>query len=206
MPLSSVLGASSVIRPGVCTSTTRPSVPYTGQLIYETDTGRVASWNGSAWLYTATGAVLQVKAATKTDLFSTSSTTFVDITGLSVSITPISSSNKILVMAAVTYGNNASTSTAFLNLVRGSTSIAVGDAASTRSQATQAFYTVSGSSQQAGSTIWLDSPATTSATTYKMQIRTNTAATVRVNATADDTDDPTRARTVSSITVMEVAP
>ena len=51
MPLSSVLGASSVIKPGVCTSTTRPSVPYTGQLIYETDTRRVAAWNGSAWIY-----------------------------------------------------------------------------------------------------------------------------------------------------------
>ena len=51
MPLSSVLGASSVIRPGVCTSTTRPTVPYTGQLIFETDTSRLAVWTGSAWQY-----------------------------------------------------------------------------------------------------------------------------------------------------------
>jgi len=51
MPFSSVLGASSVIKPGVCTSTTRPSVPYEGQLIYETDTDRVAAYNGSAWVY-----------------------------------------------------------------------------------------------------------------------------------------------------------
>lgn len=51
MPLSSVLGASSVIKPGVCTSTTRPSVPYTGQLIFETDTSRLAVWTGSAWQY-----------------------------------------------------------------------------------------------------------------------------------------------------------
>ena len=61
MPFSSVLGASSVIKPGVCTSTTRPSVPYTGQLIYETDTSKVASWNGSAWVYTATGAMVLIK-------------------------------------------------------------------------------------------------------------------------------------------------
>lgn len=53
MPLSSVLGASSVIRPGVCTSTTRPSVPYTGQLIYETDTNKLSVWNGSSWIYIA---------------------------------------------------------------------------------------------------------------------------------------------------------
>jgi hypothetical protein len=51
MPFSSVLGANSVVKPGVCTSTTRPSVPYTGQLIYETDTRRIAAWNGSAWIY-----------------------------------------------------------------------------------------------------------------------------------------------------------
>jgi len=50
MPFSSVLGASSVIKPGVCTSTNRPTVPYEGQLIYETDTDRVAAYNGSAWV------------------------------------------------------------------------------------------------------------------------------------------------------------
>mgnify|MGYP006278462453 CR=1 FL=1 len=50
MPFSSVLGASSAIRPGVVTSSTRPSVPYTGQVIYETDTGRLAAYNGSAWI------------------------------------------------------------------------------------------------------------------------------------------------------------
>lgn len=51
MPFSSVLGANSVVKPGVCTSATRPTVPYEGQLIYETDTDRVASYNGSAWVY-----------------------------------------------------------------------------------------------------------------------------------------------------------
>lgn len=64
MPLSSVLGASSVIKPGVCTSTTRPSVPYTGQLIYETDTASVASWNGSAWVYTHSSGLVLVKSQT----------------------------------------------------------------------------------------------------------------------------------------------
>jgi hypothetical protein len=49
MPFSSVLGASSVIKPGVCTSSTRPTVPYEGQLIYETDTDLVLAYNGSSW-------------------------------------------------------------------------------------------------------------------------------------------------------------
>jgi hypothetical protein len=50
MPFSSVLGASSAIKPGVCTSSTRPSAPYVGQLIFETDTNRLAAYNGSAWV------------------------------------------------------------------------------------------------------------------------------------------------------------
>jgi hypothetical protein len=51
MPFSSVLGASSAIKPGVCTSSTRPTVPYVGQLIFETDTNRLSVWNGSSWIY-----------------------------------------------------------------------------------------------------------------------------------------------------------
>ena len=64
MPFSSVLGASSVIKPGVCTSTTRPTVPYEGQLIYETDTDKVAAWNGSAWVYTHSSGLVLVKTQT----------------------------------------------------------------------------------------------------------------------------------------------
>jgi hypothetical protein len=39
------------LRPGVCTSTTRPGSPYTGQIIYETDTGYLRVWDGAAWDY-----------------------------------------------------------------------------------------------------------------------------------------------------------
>jgi hypothetical protein len=49
MPLSSVVGAQSIIKPGVCTSSTRPASPYTGQMIYESDTNKLRLWNGSAW-------------------------------------------------------------------------------------------------------------------------------------------------------------
>ena len=50
MAFSSVIGSSSVIKPGVVTSSTRPSSPFVGQLIYETDTARLAAYNGSAWI------------------------------------------------------------------------------------------------------------------------------------------------------------
>ena len=36
-------------RPGVCTSSTRPTAPYEGQIIYETDTGQMSVWSGSVW-------------------------------------------------------------------------------------------------------------------------------------------------------------
>ena len=40
---------STGFRPGVCTSGTRPTAPYTGQIIYETDTGQMSVWSGSVW-------------------------------------------------------------------------------------------------------------------------------------------------------------
>jgi len=51
MPLSSVVGAQSIVKPGVCTSSTRPASPYDGQVIYETDTDLMLAYNGSSWVY-----------------------------------------------------------------------------------------------------------------------------------------------------------
>lgn len=41
------------VRPGVVTSTTRPSSPYEGMIIYETDTNRVLIWDNTAWVMIA---------------------------------------------------------------------------------------------------------------------------------------------------------
>ena len=43
------------LRPGVCTSTSRPSTPFDGQVIYETDTDKALVWNGTAWVALSTG-------------------------------------------------------------------------------------------------------------------------------------------------------
>lgn len=48
MGISQGIGIGS-IKPGVCTSTTRPASPFVGQTIYETDTNRMLVWNGSSW-------------------------------------------------------------------------------------------------------------------------------------------------------------
>ena len=54
MGLDAGYGIGSV-KPGVCTSTTRPGSPYVGQIIYETDTTLTKVWTGSAWVDTPPG-------------------------------------------------------------------------------------------------------------------------------------------------------
>ena len=48
-----ISNASNGLRPGVCTSTTRPQAPFEGQMIYETDTNRVLVWDNAAWVMIA---------------------------------------------------------------------------------------------------------------------------------------------------------
>jgi len=152
------------------------------------------------------GAVLQVVQAVKTDTFSSTSTSFTDITGLSVSITPSSASSKIFVFSTTPVGGN-SADQYNLRLVRDSTAIFIGNSAGSR---TLAFYGIDSSA--IGSTavlpqtiVYLDSPATTSSVTYKIQGKTNGGTTWYVNRSSDDTDASYRTRTASSIIVMEIA-
>ena len=152
------------------------------------------------------GAVLQVVSATKTDTFSTGATSFTDVTRLSASITPTSSTSKILVLLTFNLtGTNAAGGAAY-QLVRGSTAICIGDLAGSRPQASggmgyvpdpNSYTTISGS--------FLDSPATTSSTTYKVQVYGPSS--VYVNRTQNDTNGTQiyNARTASTITVMEIA-
>ena len=151
------------------------------------------------------GKVLQVVQTVKTDTFTHSSTTFTDVTGLSVSITPASASNKILVMVDLQGSGGHENSHLLARLLRDSTVIYAGDTSSNR---TSGFYTAIGSnlaSSESGSGTFLDSPNTTSATTYKIQIRADSTTAVYINRTYSDTDSGTYLRGASSITVMEIA-
>jgi hypothetical protein len=158
------------------------------------------------------GSVIQVVSTTKTDTFSTTSTSFTDITGLSVSITPKFATSKILVLFNVYTSANQNSASAPVRLLRDSTAIDIGDAASTRPRVSGVFYTgdvtaVVQCSIGVASNTFLDSPATTSATTYKMQmLSANGSVTMYVNRTSSDRDSNTfDPRTASSITVMEIA-
>ena len=156
------------------------------------------------------GGVVQVQSTTKTGAFQKATgDTFQDVTGLSVSITPKFSTSKILVL----YDMSWSTSNGHMScrLMRDSTPIKIGDAADSRTQATgQQHYSSNGQNQydtfQVAGT-HMDSPATTSAVTYKMQVGTPYSASYdcRVNYQGDDSNQAWVGRTASSITVMEVS-
>lgn len=152
------------------------------------------------------GAVLQVVQTVKTDTFAMSSGTFTDVTGLSVSITPTSTSSRVLVLVDLKFNGRSGVVSAHSRLMRDSTAIYVGDAAGNRQRATSNAV---GDTEfvSSSNSVFLDSPATTSATTYKVQVRANTANNVFVNRAADANDDDSafRARYASSITVMEIA-
>jgi len=148
------------------------------------------------------GKVLQVLSTTKTDTFSTSSTSFVDVTGLSVSITPSSASNKILIIASIYGGND--TQYSFARLMRDATPICIGDANgdNTRGSFTN-FYTGDGSNFKGGTQNYLDSPSTTSSITYKIQMLAGSG-TVYLNYGGAISTVSSRARVASTITVMEI--
>jgi hypothetical protein len=152
-----------------------------------------------------TGSVLQVVSNTKIDTFSTTSSSYVDVTGLFVTITPTSSSSKILITGLVNIAG--SQDVAFFRLVRDSTAICVGTAAGSRVAATaQMRNSPDSADADAAALNFLDSPNTTSSVTYKIQTASSPGGyTARINSSADDVDQTNRGRTASTITVMEIA-
>ena len=160
----------------------------------------------------SSGRVLQVVSTTKTDTtsFSSASTnTYVDITGMSVTITPTSANNKILVMYTVGV-SNSNNATIHIRLYRGATSIGQGDASGSR-LGDSAVWRPNGAQYNYDvgplSNSFLDSPNTTSATTYKLMATLGSSynGTFYLNRSWDDTSADYSGRTASTITVMEIA-
>jgi hypothetical protein len=150
------------------------------------------------------GSVLQVVSTNITSTFSTSSSSYTDITSLSVTITPSSASNKILVSVNVPAGVTAATYGAMLQLVRGSTAIGNGTAAGSRTACATEINEAMYYAAQTNAWTYLDSPSTTASTTYKIQIISQSGGTVYVNRSYEDTDAAWRGRSSSNITVMEI--
>lgn len=152
-----------------------------------------------------TGQVVQVVSVTKTDTFSTSSTSMVDVTGLSAAITPRKSSNKILAILSLAL-NGQSTVGAHAQLVlSGVSAIGIGDAASARTRST--ITSVGNAAYVSGSHTahFLHSPGSASELTYKVQAMTGQGGTtLYVNRSQNDADSADSGRGISSLTLLEI--
>ena len=144
----------------------------------------------SVSLYGSGNTVIQVQSYNLTTSVSTTSSSYVT-TGLAVSITPQSTTSKILILVEGAGACSVTNSGAYYTVYRNSTDLGNTNGLST-------IYnnaTYSGKFRGTFGMCYLDSPATTSSTTYTVYFKTNTVGTIYVN---DDT-------TTSSITVMEIA-
>ena len=158
------------------------------------------------------GKLLQVVQAVKTDHASDSNiSTFTDLTGLTLDITPASSSNKILISVFLQCGDDGNGYTGF-RLLRGSTNIghstALDGESSDNTQDSAFFY---GTEQSQGTYktgvaaySFLDSPSTTSSTTYKIQFITWSSTTFHLNRPNSIGNARYTMGGASTITAMEI--
>tara|TARA_R110000824_G_scaffold760_1_gene4754 strand:- start:678 stop:1325 length:648 start_codon:yes stop_codon:yes gene_type:complete len=164
-----------------------------------------------AWVAPAGGKIGQVLQVYKTDAYTLSTaSTWTAITDLSLTITPSAATSKVLVMANIFHSSDASGGSLMFRFVRTSTAIGIADAVGTpRLQTSFGSYigdhstTAEVATDMSGNT-FLDSPSTTSATTYTIEGYI-AGSTQYVNRSIRDTDlagyDP---RSCSSFTLMEV--
>jgi hypothetical protein len=166
--------------------------------------GKLAS--GAARANFGAGAVLQVvQGVQSTVQNSLTSTSFDDIPGLSASITPASTSNKILVTAHM---HGCSTSNVGVRLMRDSTPIGVNTSGSpsNRKVCTAAeFYANNLNTGETVTINFLDSPSSVSAITYKIQYIAPNGGVFCLNSGYFDADNTFTLRTISTITLMEIA-
>ena len=157
------------------------------------------------------GNILQVVSTTKTDTFSESSVDEGEHTGaaISVTITPSATSSKIFVMASLNIGLNTDNEVSFAFFRGGSILTgAIGDAASNRLRTSFGGKCESTSATEGVSGFYLDSPNTTSATTYDCRLSHGVnggGRTMYLNRSHLDADNDQDSRFASTITVVEVA-
>jgi len=155
------------------------------------------------------GKILQVIQTVKKDKQTIQSASLVDITGLSVTITPSSASNKVLIRYSLSAFITSNGQYWAMRLVRGSDStIFIGDQGSNSNQTRSSFGSYM-SSYVDGRNITqelLDSPNTTSATTYKLQAHTPYSSSYIIGINNSPTNDnySYMSTMVSTITAMEV--
>jgi hypothetical protein len=168
-------------------------------------TGTIPSGNiaTSSLAAAATGKVLQVQSVFTANQQTTTSTSFIDVTGMSQTITPSSTSNKVLVTCSFFAGSIPS-SKPFFKLLRGSTIL--GQITVDSIDCTFAIANpTSPDTDRAGNNVvltFLDSPSSTSEQTYKLQFRTGNSSYTAYFGRRDINDNTNAG---AGITLMEIA-
>ena len=160
-----------------------------------------------------TGSIIKVLQTVKTDTFSRNGSSWGVITVMNLSITPISTSSKVFVMVDLKIGADHGDSDYNFKIVRGSTDIYIGDADGSKRRSSMGTGSYGMPSNTADgqyrieqvSLMFLDSPSTTSATTYKVQIINVGGRTNYINRNHHNGNTAATPRTASSITLMEIA-
>jgi hypothetical protein len=206
------LGAKTIVKAagGITTALSDNDI-RAGQwvdLVYDGTNMQMQSTLGNA-ASGGSGAVVAVKSATKTDTQTTTSpigTAWVDITGLSITYTPTSASNKILISLSL-QGSTDSATIMFVRVVRDGTLVGVADTAGSRTKVWSQGYETNVAVVRSICNEFLDAPADTSSHTWKVQFCTHsTAGTACVNRTSTDADNSAYGRAISTLTIMEVTP
>jgi len=172
--------------------------------------GTVLKMNSSAnapeWGTDIGGKIGQIIVTTKTDTTSTGSSSYVDISGMTATITPSATSSKILWSYYCQGGSH--NNYAQVAIVHGDgsnlTTQAIGDTAGSRKRGTSiGLYDGGNDVGIRWSMQGLDSPNTTSATTYKLQWQVKSGD-IYLNRSSYDPDDANGNRGISTLTLMEV--
>ena len=152
------------------------------------------------------GGVLQVVQTIKTDTFSSTALSWTSVTGLSVSITPISTASKILVLVDLQAVGATSTGCT-MRITRNGTAIGIATSAGNRNAGSgPELYSTRTDQFYSNVANVLDSPASVASLTYAVQmIVGGSSGTVYVNRSVSDFDTTSYTRSASAITVMEIA-
>jgi len=180
--------------------------PVEGMAAYLEDSNIVSLYDGSDWKNSlaTTGGILQVVSTIKTDTFSVASASYSNITGLSASITPTSSTSKVLVILSLGMIDGGGNIWISGDVTRAGTPIGIADTAGNRIRSGWARTPQEANRPESVAYAVLDSPNTTSSTTYQARIRSNSA-TAFVNRSNLDSDSTFITRAASTITLMEVS-
>jgi hypothetical protein len=163
-----------------------------------------ASLTGLTAAQMPTGSVLQVVSTTVTASAAYTGNQYQNhVIGISVAITPRSTSSKILVTGHVSVGHSVATAGMAIGVMRGSTEIALGDASGSR----QRHHVQTDTRAYAMRTLpfnVLDSPSTANAVTYSLRAQSGSANTLYINRDGENSTSSNHMSGVSTITAIEV--